>query len=97
MDLENIEKEYLRSFKQTKRIYASCEDYRAAATIDLEHDKKDRKKIKYTYSSFYGEKEELLESNLTQLKYGRNIQQKKFMVQKSIQNILFQKKDLNKQ
>ena len=40
----SIEKEYLRSFKQTKRIYASCEDYRAAATIDLEHDKKDRNK-----------------------------------------------------
>ena len=27
-----------------KRIHATCEDYRAAATIDLEHDKKDRKK-----------------------------------------------------
>ena len=39
-----IEKEYLRAFKQYKRIHASCEDYRAAATIDLEHDKKDRKK-----------------------------------------------------
>ena len=38
------EGEYLRTFKQKKRIYATCEDYRAAATIDLEHDKKDRKK-----------------------------------------------------
>ena len=33
-----------RAFKQKKRIHATCEDYRAAATIDLEHDKKDRKK-----------------------------------------------------
>ena len=39
-----VEVEYLRTFKQKKRIYATCEDYRAAATIDLEHDKKDRKK-----------------------------------------------------
>tara|TARA_B100000963_G_scaffold352589_1_gene365991 strand:- start:256 stop:1140 length:885 start_codon:yes stop_codon:yes gene_type:complete len=38
------EGKYLRTFKQKKRIYATCEDYRAAATIDLEHDKKDRKK-----------------------------------------------------
>jgi len=52
-----VEDEYLRTFKQKKRIYATCEDYRAAATIDLEHDKKDReKKIKYSYSSFVGEK-----------------------------------------
>ena len=78
----NIEKEYLRSFKQTKRIYASCEDYRAAATIDLEHDKKDRnKKLNIPIQVLWGKKG-LLESNLTQLKYGKNIQLKKFMVQK---------------
>ena len=39
-----IEEEYLKSFKQFKRIHASCEDYRASVTIDLEHDNKDRKK-----------------------------------------------------
>ena len=39
------EKAYLLSFKQPKRIHASCEDYRAAATIDLEHDLKDRHKL----------------------------------------------------
>jgi len=39
------EKFYFRAFKQSKRIHASCEDYRASASIDLEHDKKDRKKI----------------------------------------------------
>ena len=36
---------YLKAFKQKKRIHATCEDYRAAATIDLEHDRKDRKKL----------------------------------------------------
>ena len=36
---------YLKAFKQKKRIHATCEDYRASATIDLEHDKKDRKKL----------------------------------------------------
>ncbi len=39
-----VEEEYLKCFKQTKRIHASCEDYRASASIDLEHDKRDRKK-----------------------------------------------------
>lgn len=36
---------YLKAFKQFKRIHATCEDYRASATIDLKHDKKDRKKL----------------------------------------------------
>jgi len=39
-----VEEDYLKSFKQIKRIHATCEDYRASATIDLEHDRKDRKK-----------------------------------------------------
>lgn len=34
-------KEYIRCFKNPKTIYASCEDYRAAAGIDLEHDRQD--------------------------------------------------------
>jgi haloacetate dehalogenase len=38
------EEAYLKSFKQKKRIHASCEDYRASDTIDLEHDKKDKNK-----------------------------------------------------
>jgi len=33
--------EYLRCFRNPKTIHASCEDYRAAATIDLEHDRAD--------------------------------------------------------
>ena len=36
---------YFKAFRQMKRIHATCEDYRASATIDLEHDKKDRKKL----------------------------------------------------
>ncbi len=34
-------KEYIRCFKDAKTIHASCEDYRAAAGIDLEHDRRD--------------------------------------------------------
>lgn len=36
--------EYVRVFKQPRAIHASCEDYRAAGTIDLEHDRADRRK-----------------------------------------------------
>ena len=36
---------YLKAFKQKKRIHATCEDYRASATIDLKHDMKDRKNL----------------------------------------------------
>lgn len=34
--------EYLRCFSKPETIHASCEDYRAAASIDLEHDEADR-------------------------------------------------------
>jgi haloacetate dehalogenase len=34
--------EYVRCFLRAGAIHASCEDYRAAATIDLEHDRADR-------------------------------------------------------
>ncbi|MEX2517566.1 MAG: alpha/beta hydrolase [Gammaproteobacteria bacterium] len=34
--------EYLRCFSQPEVIHASCEDYRAAASIDLQHDEQDR-------------------------------------------------------
>ena len=37
--------EYVRCFKDPRTIHASCEDYRAAATIDLVHDKKQKTKI----------------------------------------------------
>ncbi|PHQ26999.1 alpha/beta hydrolase [Marinobacter guineae] len=34
--------EYVRCFSRPDAIHASCEDYRAAASIDLVHDRKDR-------------------------------------------------------
>lgn len=33
--------EYVRCFSQPETIHASCEDYRAAASIDLQHDEED--------------------------------------------------------
>ena len=33
--------EYIRCFSTSQAIHASCEDYRAAATIDLQHDEND--------------------------------------------------------
>lgn len=33
--------EYLRCYQDPATLHAMCEDYRAAATIDLEHDKAD--------------------------------------------------------
>ena len=39
--------EYTRCFRDPRTIHATCEDYRAAATIDLVHDKQDaRKKLR---------------------------------------------------
>ncbi len=39
---ERLIQEYLRCHEDPAAIHASCEDYRAAATIDLEHDQADR-------------------------------------------------------
>ena len=38
---EQAVQEYLRCFRDPQTIHATCEDYRAAATIDLEHDEAD--------------------------------------------------------
>jgi haloacetate dehalogenase len=38
-------REYLRCFSQPETIHASCEDYRAAASIDLEHDQQDLNRL----------------------------------------------------
>jgi haloacetate dehalogenase len=35
---------YVSAFRDPRCVHATCEDYRAAATIDLEHDRRDRKK-----------------------------------------------------
>ncbi len=50
-------KEYARVFKDPKAIHASCEDYRAAGTIDLEHDRKDRRrKLKMPMLALWGKR-----------------------------------------
>jgi len=38
------QREYIRCFRDPRTIHATCEDYRAAASIDLEHDRKDRRR-----------------------------------------------------
>lgn len=49
--------EYLRCFSDPDTIHASCEDYRAAATIDLEHDEVDLDvKIEAPLLVLWGEK-----------------------------------------
>jgi haloacetate dehalogenase len=46
--------EYVRAFKDPRTIHATCEDYRAAATIDLVHDQKDRKKLQMPLLALWG-------------------------------------------
>jgi haloacetate dehalogenase len=47
--------QYERAFKDPRTIHATCEDYRAAATIDLIHDHKDlRKKIRMPLLALWG-------------------------------------------
>lgn len=49
--------EYLRCFSDPATIHASCEDYRAAATIDLEHDRADeQRRIACPLLVLWGEK-----------------------------------------
>jgi haloacetate dehalogenase len=48
-------REYERAFRDPKCIHATCEDYRAAATIDLEHDRRDlRRKIRMPVLVLWG-------------------------------------------
>jgi haloacetate dehalogenase len=46
--------EYVRAFKDPRTIHATCEDYRAAATIDLVHDKKNKTKITMPVLALWG-------------------------------------------
>ena len=41
---EEAVREYVRCFDSPRAIHSSCEDYRAAGTIDLEHDRADRRR-----------------------------------------------------
>ena len=47
-------KEYLRCFSNPATIHASCEDYRASAGIDLEHDRLDSEKIAMPMLALWG-------------------------------------------
>ena len=50
-------KDYLRCFKKKATIHASCEDYRAAASIDIIHHNRDKKKkIKCPVLVLWGKK-----------------------------------------
>jgi len=52
-----IQIEWLRTASTMENIHAMCEDYRAAASIDLEHDKADLdKKITCPLSTLWGER-----------------------------------------
>ncbi len=60
-DLSKFDKEavaeYVRAFADPAAIHASCEDYRAAGTIDLEHDRADRaagRKLKMPLLALWG-------------------------------------------
>jgi haloacetate dehalogenase len=51
--------EYLRCFQDPETIHASCEDYRAAAAIDLTHDRADReagRKVRCPVLALWGER-----------------------------------------
>ncbi|NSX53755.1 alpha/beta hydrolase [Sulfitobacter sp. 1151] len=47
-------KEYLTCFADPDVIHASCEDYRAAATIDIEHDNDDCTRLKMPVLALWG-------------------------------------------
>jgi haloacetate dehalogenase len=50
-------REYVNAFKDPKAIHASCEDYRAAGTIDLVHDRRDlHKKIRMPVMALWGKR-----------------------------------------
>jgi haloacetate dehalogenase len=49
--------EYVRCFKNPATVHAMCEDYRASASIDLEHDEADmNRKIECPFLTLWGER-----------------------------------------
>jgi haloacetate dehalogenase len=51
--------EYVRCFRDPATIHATCEDYRAAASIDLEHDRADRdagRRVRCPVLALWGER-----------------------------------------
>jgi haloacetate dehalogenase len=54
---EDVYAEYLRTFREPAAIHASCEDYRAGASIDLDHDAADlSEKITCPLLALWGER-----------------------------------------
>ena len=52
---KQAQREYIRCFRDPRTIHATCEDYRAAASIDLEHDRKDlRPKLRMPVMVLWG-------------------------------------------
>jgi haloacetate dehalogenase len=53
---DDVFREYLRCFQDAETIHANCEDYRAAASIDLKHDEEDlSRKIACPVLALWGE------------------------------------------
>ena len=46
--------EYRRAFKDPRTLHSTCEDYRAAATIDLIHDQRDRARLRMPLLALWG-------------------------------------------
>jgi len=67
------QREYIRCFRDPRTIHATCEDYRAAATIDLVHDRKDlRRKIRMPVLVLWG-KQGVIERMFDPLKDWREV------------------------
>ena len=54
--------EYVEAFSSNEAIHASCEDYRAAATIDIQHDNEDRGRKLSTPTRVYWAKQGAIEA-----------------------------------
>jgi haloacetate dehalogenase len=69
----DAQREYVRCFRDPRTIHATCEDYRAAATIDLVHDRADRrKKLKMPVLALWG-KEGVIEAMFDCIKDWREV------------------------
>ena len=67
------QKAYIKAFRDPRCIHATCEDYRAAATIDLVHDRKDlRKKIRMPVLVLWG-KQGVIEAMFKPLRDWREV------------------------
>ncbi len=75
---EEIIAEYLRTYRNPTTIHAICEDYRASATIDLEHDQADDERmIECPLLAIWGEKGvvgEIYDVEATWRDKGKNVQ-----------------------